>query len=193
MSEIHKIFCTNCGEQIEVDLDEFDADTVFCINCGTQTDISDLRKQYSDDEDEYSDDDFFEKSEDDEKYPEDDLFVEEETAFPSDNSVEFETQSPFKTVDVEKKDNINTIHIKETASPQTQSVNPFESISEDEKNEIENRISGRVKVWHDAIKTSSDNRSEFTDNFAHGMPDWDLTPPDMLIRRKAAKPADNKR
>lgn len=191
MSEIHKIFCTNCGEQIEVDLDEFDADTVFCINCGTQTDISDLRKQYSDDEDEYSDDDYFE--DDEEKYPEDDLSIDEETAFPSDNSVEYETPSPFIPIAADKKDNINTIHINETASPQAQSVNPFECISEDEKNQIESRISSRIKVWHDAINTSSDNSSEFTDNFAHGMPDWDLTPPDMLIRRKAAKPADKKR
>lgn len=193
MSEIHKIFCTNCGAQIEVDLDEFDSDTIFCIECGKETDISDFRKQQEEAENEYSDEAFYEEAEEAEECPKEELSANEEASFLSDNSDEYETVSPFKPVDYDKEDVKETVYIKEQTASKSSSSNPFESISENEKEMIESRISSRVKVWHEAIKTSSDNVSEFTDKFAHGMPDWDLTPPDMLIRRKAAKPTENKR
>lgn len=205
MSEIHKIFCTNCGEEIDVDIDEIDSDTVFCINCGAETDISDLRKQYNDDESEYCEEDC---DETDLSYVSEDISDTEtefinETSLPTDSSAENQTEAPFMQLNngenEEKTDNdTETASFKEHSAinlvkPQTsqkQSETPFDTISDDEKKSIDDTIKSKVKVWHDAIITTSATKSEFTDNFAHGMPDWDLTPPDMLVLRKAVKPSN---
>ena len=74
------------------------------------------------------------------------------------------------------------------ASEKKQSgASPFSEVNEDEEKAIREKISSAANNWRKAIKDSYNTESMFTDNFAKGMPDWDLTPPDTLIRRREAK------
>lgn len=184
MSELQKVFCTNCGAQIEVDLDEIELNTVYCFECGNEIDISELIALQKESENADNASQTKEESSPFQTFEEDN---KEERA--AENAIPAPT--PEKTAKTNSDQRVSDPYNKPSSQPVSQ--NPFTSISDEEKKEIENKISSRVKVWHDAIVTTSAGSSEFTDNFAHGMPDWDLTPPDMLIRRKAAKPAENRR
>lgn len=71
---------------------------------------------------------------------------------------------------------------------------PFSEVSASEELDDEAvmaKIHKRTAIWRESIRDTSNNKSAFTDNFAQGMPKWDLTPPDFVVRRKSAK-AKNK-
>lgn len=67
------------------------------------------------------------------------------------------------------------------------SLSPFIEVKENEEIDDETvmeKIRSCSDNWRESIKDSSNSKSVFTDNFAHGMPAWDLLPPDITIRRK---------
>lgn len=52
--------------------------------------------------------------------------------------------------------------------------------------ELDKKIMERNKVWREAtLSGENDNGVECA--LAHGLPDWDLMPPEMLVRRRSVK------
>lgn len=91
------------------------------------------------------------------------------------NAVE-ETEQQVQT---QARYDTQTVQVKEKTSGES----VFAPI--DEK-ELDKKIMERNKVWREAtLSGENDNGVECA--LAHGLPDWDLMPPEMLVRRRSVK------
>lgn len=105
--------------------------------------------------------------------------------------------------DFDDEDNVGSGSVFEAAEETEQQVQPQErhdtqEVRTEEKNgggsvfapiddkELDKKIMERNKVWREAtLSGENDNGVECA--LAHGLPDWDLMPPEMLVRRRSVK------
>lgn len=90
------------------------------------------------------------------------------------------------------KNDISSLHsnmILHSVQSEEKTASPFEEV--DEEKQMVQKINESVQKWNDAIRETTNTKSEFTDSFACGMPAWDLLPPQMMIKRKHRKNSSN--
>ena len=99
-------------------------------------------------------------------------FDDEEDTAPVTNAVN-NTSSPFSAVEEKPQ--------TDTAKGDTKSV--FEPVISDA--EINRRVALRNEAWKAAASNKASTSADSA--LAQGLPDWDLAPPEMLVRRRSMK------
>ena len=169
------IICPNCQNEIFYYPDELADNKIFCVNCGEKIDLG---------EEEYIDC----------------TGCGEKIVFNSDEITDdyvfcqnCGTKNLIKSINTSSENKVlqtaqTAVRSLEEKSEKTSS--PFAEASDDKElddEEVMKTIRGCSDNWRSSIQDSSDRKSVFTDNFAHGMPEWDLLPPDIAVRRKVLR------
>lgn len=167
----NKIYCDGCGTEIDVFFEENEEEGkkhLTCIGCGQEI--------------------YFDPSDIDVDF----VFCQncgKKNKFDRQDSKEQTQGSPFAPAEEQQIAKEAEKLVENMRKPDSIG-SPFGEIKENEvltDEAVMEKIHKRTAVWRDSIQDRSNVKSAFTDNFAHGMPDWDLTPPDFMVRRKAAK------
>lgn len=177
------INCPNCHKEVFYYPDELIGNTVYCESCSAKISLPEAKKEYMTcvscgEKIEFNRDDISESY----------VFCQncgtKNSIKSSDNTSKREV---FQSVEAAQ----DTLE-KQDGKPSS----PFAEAEDDgelDDEAVMEKIHSCSDNWRESIKDSSNVRSVFTDNFAHGMPEWDLLPPDIAVRRKALRHSSEQR
>ncbi|MBQ5319287.1 MAG: zinc ribbon domain-containing protein [Oscillospiraceae bacterium] len=188
------ISCFNCGNDVSYKPDEVIDNSVKCEKCGKKLIIGEENtsdeeydstlpfEEYTDDElfddEEYDNEEYFDEECNDTEFDDEDEFVAEEEYIPDSNE-------PPAVVSLKKENDFEA----ETDIPSTAGTNAFEEITDEKNTESEEEVQEKRKrpvAWFDSFYEDEEEVLDFTSNFAEGLPEWDIVPPSIPVKRLSA-------
>lgn len=169
------IICPKCNHEVFYYPDELSEDKIFCGNCGESISLD--KKEYINctgcgEKIEFDRDEI------------DGNYVFCQNCGTKNLIKPINTSSENKVLQTTQA----AVRLLEEKTEKTSS--PFAETADDKElddEEVMKTIHSCSYNWRSSIQDSSDRKSVFTDNFAHGMPEWDLLPPDIAVRRKVLR------
>ncbi len=190
------IACIFCGNDVSYNPEEVVDNSVKCEKCGktlllgtsaeADMDETSTFEEYDEDavSEEYSDLPFKEYDEDEytEEYSEEAFEAYDE----AENSEDYDTHNKSVPVTISLSKEHNTA-VDVTASPSNGSA--FEEAADEDdlkSTEAVSRNHKRPVAWFDSFYEDEEEVLDFTSNFAEELPEWDITPPSIPVRRISA-------
>lgn len=175
------IACIFCGNDVSYNPDDVIDNSVKCEKCGKMlligaSDEADTAKSSAFEE--YDEEDVSEEY-DEEKYEEEafEMYNEEEPSEVYDSNDE----SVPVVIPLSKESN-SAVDLTASAN----NGNAFEEVTDEECKELEEAVSKNRKrpvAWFDSFYEDEGEVLDFTSNFAEELPEWDITPPSIPVRR----------